>query len=117
LRQHGVRVVIPEITDYELRRELIRADKQPGLKRLDELIETTEYLPIHTVAMRRAAVFWAEARNRGMPTADDKSLDADMILAGQADALGESDVLIATTNVGHLSRFVPAEVWEEIRPE
>jgi hypothetical protein len=25
-------------------------------------------------------------------------------------------VLIATTNVGHLSRFVPAEIWQNIEP-
>ncbi|MDS3862292.1 hypothetical protein RIF25_15945 [Thermosynechococcaceae cyanobacterium BACA0444] len=35
----GTTVIIPEIADYELRRELLRANKGEGLKRLDELIK------------------------------------------------------------------------------
>ena len=37
-----------------------------------------------------------------------------MILAAQAATLGFPDVVIATTNVGHLSRFVRAELWQQI---
>lgn len=33
----GVEVIVPEISDYEVRRELLRAQKLNGLKRLDEL--------------------------------------------------------------------------------
>jgi predicted nucleic acid-binding protein len=110
----GVRVVIPEIADYELRRELIRAGKSKGLARLDALGSTLEYLAITTAAMRKAAEFWAQARQHGMPTAGDKTIDGDMILAGQAATLGAADYVIATTNVGHLSSIVPAEQWENI---
>jgi hypothetical protein len=68
--------------------------------------------------MLRAAEFWAQVRRQGRPTTDDKALDVDVILAAQADALegvGYS-VVIATTNVGHLSRFVEARLWQEIVP-
>jgi len=51
----GNRVIIPEIVDYELRRELIRAKKPVGIAQLDALSQLLEYLPIHTSAMRRAA--------------------------------------------------------------
>jgi hypothetical protein len=81
---------------------------------LDALAGQVEYLPLTTAAMRQAAVFWAQARQQGQPTAGDKTLDGDMILAAQAATLGISDVVIATTNVGHLSRFVPAELWQNI---
>jgi hypothetical protein len=64
--------------------------------------------------MRRAAAFWAQARQSGRPTAPDLALDADAILAGQAAALPAEDVVIATTNVGHLSRFVTAAPWHTI---
>jgi hypothetical protein len=31
----GIRVIVPEIVDYEVRRELLRANKQSGLVRLN----------------------------------------------------------------------------------
>jgi len=111
-----VRVIVPEMTDYELRRELIRAGKTASVRRLDALGQATEYLPITTLAMRRAAELWAQARQQGQPTAGDNTIDADMILAAQALTLGTPHVVIATTNVGHLSRFVPAEPWQNIAP-
>jgi hypothetical protein len=48
----GSRVVLPEIADYELRRELLRAGKQNGIRRLDSAAGLLEYLPISTAAMR-----------------------------------------------------------------
>jgi predicted nucleic acid-binding protein len=116
LLARGVRVLIPEIADYELRRELLRAEKVAGLRRLDALVEALDYLPITTAVIRQAAVFWAEARRQGRPTADDKALDGDVILAAQAVlAKTEDDVaIVATENVGHLSRFVTAYAWWEI---
>lgn len=112
----GVRVIVPEISDYEVRRELLRAEKRKGIERLDALTGLLQYLPLSTAAMRQAAVLWAKARQQGQPTADDKALDGDVILAGQAITLESPDVLVATTNVGHLSRFVAADLWQNIRP-
>lgn len=111
---HGLRVIVPEIADYEVRRELLRAKKERGLARLDALASRLEYLPLTTAAMRQAAVFWAQARQQGQPTADEKALDGDVILAAQAVTIGVADVVIATTNVGHLSRFAPAALWPDI---
>jgi predicted nucleic acid-binding protein len=111
-----VRVILPEITDYEVRRELLRANKIQGIARLDELANLVEYLPITTVAMRQAAMFWAQARQKGQATAGDKTIDGDMILAAQAKTLEVADVVIATTNIGHLSRFTQADLWQNIVP-
>ncbi len=111
---NGTRVILPEIADYEVRRELLRANRVRGLSRLDALADVVEYLPLTTAAMRQAAVFWAQARQQGQPTAADPALDGDVILAAQATTLGTSDVIIATTNVGHLSRFAPAALWQDI---
>src|SRR5205814_363223 len=106
----GTTVLVPEVADYELRRELIRAKRAKGIARLEALEQTIGYIPISTAAMRKAAEFWADARNRGIPTADDKALDADMILAGQAATYldGQPPPLIATTNVAHLALFADA---------
>ena len=47
----GSRVVLPEIADYEVRRELLRANKAKGIEHLDALGRLIEYLPITTAAM------------------------------------------------------------------
>jgi len=112
----GNRVIIPEIADYEVRRELLRANKTKGIARLNDLAKFLEYLPITTTAMLQAAQLWAQARQQGQPTAGDKTIDGDMILVAQAMTLAILDVVIATTNVGHLSKFIAAELWQNITP-
>jgi predicted nucleic acid-binding protein len=112
----GRRILVPEITDYEVRRELLRLNATASISQLNKLILQLEYLPLNTPAMRLAAELWAQARQQGQPTAGDKTIDCDIILAAQALTLGVPDVLIATDNIGHLSRFVPAELWPNIVP-
>jgi predicted nucleic acid-binding protein len=104
----GYEVVLPEIADYEVRRELLRAGKLAGIRRLDQLKAATTYFSITTEAMLLAAQLWAEARRIGKPTADPKALDGDVILAAQARLreIQGNEVTIATTNIGHLSQFV-----------
>jgi predicted nucleic acid-binding protein len=65
--------------------------------------------------LRLAADFWARARQHGYPTAPDPALDIDVIIAAQAIGLGVP-VIVATGNVGHLSRFVAAELWQNVAP-
>ena len=113
----GNRIIVPEIADYEVRRELLRANKKKGLARLDSLCQRLEYLPITTASMHQAAELWARARQHGQPTAGDKTIDGDMILIAQAKTIGVADVMIATTNVGHMSRFITADLWQNIAPK
>jgi predicted nucleic acid-binding protein len=116
LLKRGERFAIPEIADYEVRRELLRANLLKSVRRLDHLTQTLEYIPIQTDTMLLAANLWAEIRKRGQPTADPKALDGDVILAAQAQILANetAEVIIATTNVGHLSRFATALNWQDI---
>jgi predicted nucleic acid-binding protein len=105
------KVVVPEFADYEVRRELVRLNSRRGLARLDSLTDLAAYLPLNTSAMRLAAQFWARARNQGTPTASADALDCDIILAAQATQLAAEtgdQIVIATTNVRHLSLFVEA---------
>lgn len=76
-----------------------------------------KWVPIYTETLFRAAEIWAELRKRGLATAADKALDGDVILAAQAHLLHpheETRIVIATTNVGHLSRMAHAALWTEI---
>ena len=116
LLREGTRVLVPEIADYEVRRELLPAGKLRGIRRLDRLALDIGHLPLTTAAMRKAAEFRANARRRGQPVADPKALDGDVILAAQAALMADDgeDVVIATTNVGHLARFADARRWQDI---
>ena len=115
LRAAGRRVIVPEITDYETRRELLRLSKTRGLANLDLLAQQLEYLPLTTAAMRKAAELWAAARRQGRPTAAAADLDADVILAAQALTLG-TPAVVATSNVRHLSALAPAADWQTVAP-
>lgn len=47
----GIRVVVPEISDYEVRRSLILADLPASVARLDELGSMLVYAPLTTAVM------------------------------------------------------------------
>jgi predicted nucleic acid-binding protein len=117
MTDQGTQLVIPEIADYEIRRELLRAGKAEGLARLDALKNALLYAPLTTATMLRAAQFWAQARRSGQPAAPDASLDADVILAAQAAELAVegTEVVVATMNIRHLQQFVTAKPWRDIR--
>jgi predicted nucleic acid-binding protein len=116
LLRRGERVAIPEIADYEVRRELLRAGLLQSLRRLDNLKQTLEYIPIQTDTILLAASLWAETRQTGQPTADPKALDGDVILSAQGRLLCDetTEAIIATTNVAHLNRFITALDWQSI---
>ncbi|MDQ3812631.1 MAG: nuclease [Armatimonadota bacterium] len=113
-------IVVPEIADYEVRRELIRAGKTRGLRHLDAFINLTLYEPLTTAAMRLAAQLWAQARQSGRATAAPDALDGDVIVCAQALQVAArprhagDDLVVATANPRHLRPFVTAEEWPNI---
>jgi predicted nucleic acid-binding protein len=114
----GVRVVVPGIVDYELRRELIRGKLSAAVGALDAFnaADPGRFLILTSADLRLAAELWAQLRNQGQPTADRHALDIDVILSAQALGGGwpTADLIVATSNVGHLSRLVRAELWQNI---
>lgn len=114
----GHHLYIPEVIDYEIRRELVRAGKTPGIAKLDSLKSAFVYLPITTPAILRAADLWASARNSGFSTGDPKKLDIDVILCAQALTMTvpPAAIIVANTNVSHIARFVSADLWTNISP-
>lgn len=112
----GIEVRVLDIADYEVRRELFRARRFTGIQHMDMLRARVGHLAVTTETLFLAAAFWADLRQQGLPTAANAALDGDVILAAQAALLlgmGHS-VVIATTNVSHLARLVPAELWPTI---
>ncbi len=85
---------------------------------MDRLSKIIDFLPVSQIVLKTASQIWAEARNQGIPTADEKSLDADVIICAQWQLLTEEYpgryIVIATTNVKHLSRFTQAKKWQDI---
>src|SRR5439155_5811608 len=108
----GASIVIPEISDYELRRNLVLEGFGDSVHRLNELEGAVRYLPLDTKTMRLAADLWARARSERMPTARSAALDGDVILAAQAMQVHQA--VVVTENVSHLIRFVPAKSWRDI---
>lgn len=109
----GSTIILPEIADYELRRNLILSRLSASIARLDLLRRTMVFQPITRRVMLKAAELWAVARRSGKSTADPKELDGDVILAAMAIDAG---AIVATENVGHLSRYVTAKHWRNIVP-
>lgn len=109
VREHEL--LLPEIADYELRRELLRIGSQRGLRRLDELTRELRYVPVTTATWREAARLWAHLRNAGKATAGVERLDADVLLAALALAEGAH---VVTSNVRHISLLVPAYDWSDV---
>jgi predicted nucleic acid-binding protein len=112
----GVTVVVPAISDYEVRRELVRTNRRASLKLLDALVSMTTYAELTDDALKRAADLWAQIRNEGQPTAGKDALDGDVILAAQILELDLpiDKVVVATANMSHISRFLPAAHWRDI---
>lgn len=116
----GNRVVVPAISYYEALRELERLNATGQIARLRDFCHAVpdRYLSLTDADLNLAAKLWGQCRNAGTPTAGVDALDGDVLLAAQALSLGlpVQDLIVATTNPGHLSLFVPAELWMNIVP-
>ena len=109
-------IVLPEIADYEVRRELARRRAGRSLVRLDFLKTLFQYDPITTAIMQQAADYWGRLRRGGRPTADRHALDADVILAAHATLIARPGdrVAVVTTNPNHLARLVDVRDWDSL---
>ena len=123
LLQVGCLFFVPEIADYELRREFLRQNNLGALSRLDffNASVSDRYLPLTTPDVRLAAELWARVRNQGKTTAPPDALDGDSMIAAQSQrldpaAFGLASVVVATANVGHLSALTDAIFWSDLRP-
>jgi predicted nucleic acid-binding protein len=104
-------LLLSELADYELRRELLRISSRRGIARLDELTRELRYVPVTTATWRLAAQLWAHLRRAGKAGATDRDLDGDVILIAQARA---EDATVVTSNAKHFESLVPALDWPSV---
>lgn len=119
----GCQFFVPEIADYEMRREMRRKHNAGAVRRLDSFSGAVpgRYLPLTTPAVRLAADLWAQARRTGHVTAPPEALDSDVLIAAQARLLVPADfdladMVVATENARHFQGLAPALLWSEIQP-
>lgn len=121
----GDEVRVPDVTDYELRRVLVWNAKRSGvtttkgIRRLDALREEAGHLPLDTDTMMLASDLWAHTMFSGRPVADEKALNADVILAAQAYMLrGTYPEIVIASGDPDLAFFDTADVkakpWDTI---
>ncbi|AFZ35350.1 hypothetical protein Sta7437_1792 [Stanieria cyanosphaera PCC 7437] len=88
-----------------------------SIESLDELKNIVTFLPLTSEVLSKAAELWATATTQEIPTADEKSLDVDIIICTQWQLLTEKYpgryIAVATTNVKHLSYFTEAKQWQD----
>ncbi|GFE67844.1 type II toxin-antitoxin system VapC family toxin [Chroococcus sp. FPU101] len=122
LLARGVYFVTSELCFYELKRSLILAAQTGysarGISKLDALRNVIDFLPVTQEVAELASQIWAKARQEGTPTADEKNIDIDIIIAAHWQILKKEFpgrmVIISTTNVKHLRLFAEASEWRNI---
>lgn len=115
----GATILIPAIVYYEELRELERRKAYKKIARFQEYcFQSGRFIPLTTGHLEKAAQLWGFARQSGKQTADDKALDADVILSSQVLSLEmtSKEYIVATTNVKHLQQYVNADEWQNIEP-
>jgi toxin FitB len=98
---------VPEIIDYELRRNLELENLQKSISLLSQFQQRRQLISLESEDLIRAAELWAWCRKQGSTTTENKGIDIDVILVSQA--LSRKDffnkVVILTIDTGDLSVF------------
>ncbi|MFO0812752.1 MAG: nucleic acid-binding protein [Gemmatales bacterium] len=111
--QDGNTVLISEVADYEVRRELIRLIQKQQLpaSRLTRLDALQSFCPLTLLThsnWQQAAELWASMRNQGIPTSELASLDADVLVISQTLEL---DATVVTVNPKHFEVHCKTLAW------
>lgn len=114
-----LRIYVPEIVDYEIRRKLLhlgyrqrqtRKWAREALFGLDKWV-SIGYIPLTTKALKLAADIWAQTRATGQLRGPEDRLDVDVILAAQARQAGG---YILTTNEKHFRSIADVFDWKTV---
>lgn len=114
----GARVIIPDICDYEVRRELIRIGSS-SVKELNSLRELLDCYEVTFEVLAEAAELWAESRKISQPNKLEENIDVDCIIAACCHVLERDNpgqaVILATKNIKDFQRTTNCAHWQDIR--
>lgn len=117
LLSRGVRVVIPDICDYEVRRELIRIDSS-SIEHLNSLRELLDCREVTFDILEHAAKLWAESRKISQPNTVQENIDVDCIISAYCHILEQEnpgrEVILATKNIKDFQRTTKCAHWQDI---
>ena len=117
LLARGAYVTTSDISDYEVRRELIRIESK-SVEKLDQLRDLIEFQAVTFSVLRKAAEIWAESRSMSQPNKVIENIDVDCIIAAQWRLLNDQfpgrQVIIATKNIRDFQRTTECSIWQEI---
>lgn len=112
-QRSGIELLLSAAVDYEIRRHLLcKFLKDPsfkGVQRLEQFRKFVTYLPILEQDWLEACSIWANKRNSGTPTGNDKSSDLDSVIAAQARRL---EATVITENVKDFEKVVTCCHWQ-----
>lgn len=116
LEREKIGLRVPEICDYELRRNLLLENLAKSIRRLNKFRKTDRLFFFDTNTMIIAAEIWSVIRKQGNPTENKDSLDGDVILAAQAYQLKAyyEEIIILTTNAKDIAKFnyLDLKTWD-----
>ena len=116
LEQQKIGLRVPEICDYEIRRNLILENLDKSIRKLNKFRKTDRLIFFNSDTMMIASEIWAEIRKQGNPTENKDNLDGDVILAAQACQLKRyyELVIVLTTNAKDLAKFnyLNLKIWD-----
>lgn len=107
---------LPEIIDYELRRNLELEGLGKSINLLNQFRSRDQIIYLESEHLVRAAELWAWCRKKGLTTTENKGVDIDVILISQTESLKEffDEVIILTIDVGDLAVFRDwgIQIWD-----
>lgn len=123
VKENKIALRVPEIIDYELRRELIlqglkgNSDSYKSIGNLNKYRRTKRFIPLEpSVTLTDACDIWANLRNNNQGTADIKNIDVDVILVTQALSMKKDfeEIIVITGNLSDIRRFchLGIRVWD-----
>lgn len=119
----GCTILTSQICKYEVKRSLLLCQEQKpsqvsGIQKLAELENLIDFIDVKPPDIETACQLWVQSIVEGIQVAPMMDVNFDIIICAQFKRLELEnpgrEIVIATTNLRHLQRFVKADLWENL---